>query len=144
MSLFDPTIGATIRADIATLINTAGGNSSEVIIRWTETVNPVDYDPLDEDTHTGTTTEHEETVRALVHAVQIESSAYQRFTEIHSGDVIIDFPYDTDLSGRDNITFIIAGNPYTQKNVGKELAEAWDVQAGGLATTKTILATKKL
>lgn len=132
------TIGKRVRRDMARMISRIG---TPVLLTY-EAADPgvavEDRSWLEEEApETGATLTLE--VKALVHFVAPESVVQRGFTEIKSGDVIVDFGYDRDLSLYRNVRYSIKGVAYQQKNVGRDLAESWDVLIGGVATTNTIL-----
>ncbi|RYD50148.1 MAG: hypothetical protein EOP85_00160 [Verrucomicrobiaceae bacterium] len=138
-------IGRRFARKFNRLLMGGGLNSCEILLRWrVMTGLPVDHDP-----HLAVSVEgavHEdksEIARCFVHYVNIHTTGYTRHTEIQSGDVILDFPGDVSIDGREGLEFVIGGKIYVQKNGGKELAESWDVRCNGVPVTRTVLATLK-
>ena len=114
-------------------------NTEPVLVKWrTPTSTP--GNPNRESSQSGDEyADHEETLHPFVHHVQIATKGYQRYSEVQSGDVILDFLQVPDLTGRKDVQFIIAGITYVQKDIGRDLAEAWDLRCGGRAVVKTLL-----
>lgn len=81
------------------------------------------------------------TVNAFVHFVSPESVVQRGYTEIAVGDAIVDFAHDVNLEAYRNLRYEINGQFWEQKQAGKELTQAWDVIAGGLPTSRTVLLT---
>lgn len=120
-------------------------NSGEVILRWRGvTGQPAGYDPLLKVSKVGVgNPEMSTTMRAFIHYVNIHTTGYTRFTEIQTGDVILDFMGDVEIDGLEGLQFEIGPKTYVQKNGGKDLAESWDVRCNGVPVTRTVLVTLK-
>jgi hypothetical protein len=143
-------IGRRLSRKISRLIEKGALNSGDVVLRWRGVVDPPeDFDPHLQTSKSGTTyPELTATKKAFIHYVNIHTTGYTKFTEIQTGDVILDFPGDVEIDGLENLQFEIAdasggSKIYVQKNGGKELAESWDVRCNGLAITRTVLVTLK-
>jgi hypothetical protein len=86
------------------------------------------------------------TAMALVHFIQPTTSSLRQFAEVQIGDVIVDFPHDAKIPAQTSgAKFYIEGNPNTwvQKQVGKDLAEAWDLIVDSGRVMRTFLLTKQ-
>jgi signal peptidase I len=138
-------IGRRLQRKTSRLLAKGALNSGEVILRWREVSGlPVDYDPHIQVSRAGASfTERSATKRALIHYVNIHTTGYSKFTEIKTGDVILDFPGDVEIDGLEGLQFEIGGKIYVQKNGGNELAESWDVRCNGVPVTRTVLVTLK-
>jgi hypothetical protein len=113
-----------------------------VTLRWRSVVRPIGYDPNDETSQSGgTVTPGSLVFRALVHQVDHRLSGYQRFMEVQTGDVIIDYTQDLALAGKEDVRLEIGGRLFTQKNASAALLEAWDAMTGYGGTMKTLLLT---
>lgn len=131
----------TLQRTAAAVHACKGMNSHAVTMHWE---NPAaatpGYDPSDLSTHPATSATGSIEFRAFVHFVNHTVGTFQRFAEVKSGDVIMDAPAEIDFSGKPNPRFEINGCFYTQKNIGAELAQAWDAFTGNdTATFRTIL-----
>ena len=131
-------------------IHRAGAlNSEKVLLRWTQLTIPTGHNPHIETSPQPTAAEQKQEVFCFVHYVNIHTTGYTRFTEIKTGDVILDFIGDVAIDGKEGLEFEIGrvgntpGKLYVQKNGGKELAESWDVHANNQAVTRTVLVTLK-
>lgn len=126
-------------------------NSGPVVLRWrTRTGSSGSYDPHLQVSKAGTAyAEASETKIAFIHTVNIHTTGYTRFSQIQTGDIILDFIGDVTIDGREGLEFEIGrvgntpGRLYVQKNAGDELAQSWDVHAGNQAVTRTVLVTLK-
>jgi hypothetical protein len=84
---------------------------------------------------------------ANMHYVDVAETRVRQFAEFESGDVILDIRpenvppvMDEPLSEKaTNVRFIIAGDAYIQKQVGRELAQAWDVMIGDTRPFRVVL-----
>jgi len=134
-------LSARIRRDTARIINNGLLNTAQVTVSYQQLALGSDpVDPALESTTPATTTvtaEHP----ALVHFVEPVKTGYRQFTEIETGDVIIDFLDDVTLP-RTGAKFIIDGETYVQKEVGNQLAQYWDVIVQGRRHFRTVVATK--
>ena len=75
---------------------------------------------------------------ALVHYVDPTKSTVRNFSEIQSGDVIVELIDDTELPAA-VVTFDIGGVKFAQKDVGAELAEYYDLVIGGQRIFRTLV-----
>lgn len=114
-------------------------NACQVKALWRDRVVVADPEmECDTDGSDGVT--HEAEFRALVHYVSPAAMGTQRFQEIETGDVILDYePGAFDPDGKADVRFEIAGVQYVQKSTGRELVRAWDVRLGGDEIMKTLL-----
>jgi hypothetical protein len=78
---------------------------------------------------------------AFVHFVEPVKSGYRSFTEIETGDVILDFLDDVNLP-RTGAKFIVDGETYVQKEVGNQLSLYWDLIIEGQRHFRTVVGTK--
>jgi hypothetical protein len=119
-------------------------NAGDVLLRWRERTGvPVDYDRhLACSAETMQIEDKSDTVQAFIHYVDIHTTGYTRFAQVQAGDVILDFPADVVIDGKEDLRFEIGGEIYVQKNGGNELAKSWDVRCGGVPVVRTVLVTK--
>ena len=136
-----PGLGAKMRRDAARILSRGQLNTAVVTVSWKK---PVDgsqpRDPALEGTAPATETVTLEK-KAFVHFVEISRSLSRQFTQIETGDVILDFLGDVELP-RDGAVFIVNGERYTQKDVGKQLTEFWDLMIEGRRHMRTVVACK--
>jgi len=118
-------------------------NTGDITLRWRQrTVLPADFDRHLETSAAGSEVEERtEVVKGFIHYVNIHTTGYTRHAEVRTGDVILDFPGDVEIDGREGLRFEIGGKTYVQKNGGAALAESWDVRCNNLPVTRTVLAT---
>jgi hypothetical protein len=116
-------------------------NTAIVTVSWQRALAETpSHDPALESTAPATetvTAQH----KALVHFVEPVKSLVRQFTQIETGDVIIDFLGDVQLP-RDGVHFVINGVRYVQKDAGKELTEFWDLMIEGHRHMRTVVATR--
>lgn len=111
-------------------------------LHWREVTKPVGYDPNDESSQGEAVFEPKELeFRALKHQVDHRLSGFQRFMEVQTGDVILDYSADLALEGKEDTRIEINGRFYVQKNASAALLEAWDVEMGTGGTMKSMLLT---
>jgi len=129
----------------ANRIRQKGGlNSGDVILRWRTRSGVGDFDPvLDATNPAFAWQDQSETRKAFIHYVDIHTTGYTRNSEVKTGDVILDFPADVEIDGKESLEFEISGVLYVQKNGGKELAKSWDVRCGDVLINRTVLVTLK-
>ena len=85
------------------------------------------------------------TAPALVHAVSAPgAAAVRKFTEVETGDMILDFDAGIDLTldGRQKMRFNVLGQIYELKPVSDKLAATWDVTIGATQLFRTVLLRK--
>lgn len=112
----------------------------DAVLRWRTVARPDGYDPNDESSADGGVVANEELAfRCLKHIVDMRLSGFQRFLEVQTGDVIIDYMADLALTGKEDARIEINGRMFVQKNASKELLEAWDCEMGNGGTMKTLL-----
>lgn len=130
-----------IRRDARRLIGGRLLNTAEVTIIHEAPLSGSDpVDPALESTVPSTTTATS-TAPAFVHFVESARSGYRQFTEIETGDVIIDFLDDVTLP-KTGTKFVIDGETYVQKEVGNQLTQYWDVIVQGRRHFRTVVASK--
>jgi hypothetical protein len=111
-------------------------------LHWREVLKPTLFDLNDESSMREAVYERKMMeFRALKHQVDHRLSGFQRFMEVQTGDVILDYTADLDLAGKDDVRIEVGGLVYTQKNASAALLEAWDVETGNGGTMKSILLT---
>lgn len=111
-------------------------------LRWRGIVRPNGWDPNDEGSDTGATvTPGLLEFKALFHQVDHRLSGFQKFMEVQTGDVILDYVADLALAAKEDVRIEVNGRIYVQKNASTGLLEAWDAYTGHGGTLKTILLT---
>lgn len=90
----------------------------------------------------GTATAKTETVKGYVHFPDISARSVTVFAEIEAGDCIVDLPPDVTIEGREQLTFTINGEKWTQKKIGTQLARAWDTVFENARFCRTLLLRK--
>ncbi len=126
------------RTNIARIIARRGtnlaGRGTPVLVRWRQKTGPVD--PI-----TGAAEiDPEQTllVQAFFHTVAPGAHSVRLFTEIETGDVILDISPEVDLS-HPGLVFEVGGKAYVQKPLGDKLAAAMDTRVRGMDTFQTVL-----
>jgi hypothetical protein len=107
-------------------------------LHWREVTRPDGYNPNDETSaEGGVVVNREEGFRCFFHQIDARLSGYQRFAEIQTGDVMLDYLADLALTGKVDMRVEVGGKFYVQKTASKDLLEYWDTQssAGGLGKT---------
>lgn len=141
--MIPPFAQAQIQRQVRQLLASNAANALTVTLHWrTRTYEP-GYDPGDEDTHTlAEATARSLSFRAFVHTIDHRNSAYQRFMELDTGVVMLDYVDDLELDGKEDCRFEIDGRFYVQKSVGKELLEMWSThndEYGGVLRTIALI-----
>jgi hypothetical protein len=134
-----------MRRDLRKLLTgQRAGNRADVTVVW-NTANLAAADPNLEATYP-TAMMQSGTWPALVHFIQPAVTGLRQFAEIEIGDAIVDFSHEAEIpANARGATFYIAGDARTfvQKQVGKDLAEAWDLIVEGQRVMKTFLITEQ-
>lgn len=142
--MFLPGIETQIRFAIESLLATEGAaNVVSATLLWRAVTRPLDYDRNDEDTAQAGTTVTPGTLdfQAFFHQVEHRLSGYQRFMEVQTGDVIIDYLADLALTGKEDVRVRVNGMIYVQKSASSALLETWDVVMGNSGLMKSLLLT---
>lgn len=135
-------LSARIRRDTSRLQSRGLLNTAQVTVSYEQPVTgSAPVDPALESTTPATTTVTAPPQPAFVHFVEPVKSITRQFTEIETGDVIIDFIHDVVLP-RTGAKFVIDGETYVQKEVGNQLAQYWDLIIQGQRHFRTVVATK--
>lgn len=112
-------------------------------LHWRTVTRPVGWDNNDETSQQGgSVSASSMTFRALFHVVDSRLSGFQRFLEVQTGDVILDYAADLGLAGKDDCRIEIGGRFYVQKNASAALLEAWDAYGEYGGSLKTLLLTQ--
>jgi hypothetical protein len=115
-------------------------NAVTLVLRWAEFADTGGTDPNDESSLAGVTASQQALeFRALVHVVDHRLAGWQRFMEVQTGDIIIDYLADLSLDGKQQVSVDYNGIAYVQKSASKELLESWDV--GGPANNPGVFRT---
>lgn len=136
-------INSRIAADLQRITASKSLNTVEVVAHWREYETPdglplPDPDPLMVSSHIAAQfVEKSYTFAALVHYVDHTTSSYSAHKEVATGDVILDYAEQTNFQEKSNIRFLINGNYYIPKKIGKGLQDSWDVSQ----VTRTLLLT---
>ena len=142
--MFFPGLDIVMRHQMEQLLAADGPNTVTAKFHWRTVTKPPGYDPDDESsTATVSTADHELAFRALAHQVDHRLSGFQRFMEIQTGDLIVDYLADLDLENpaREDHRIEINGRYFIQKSAGTPLKEAWDIHSGTGGYFKTLLLT---
>lgn len=139
-----PGIQIQIHATIGRILATEGAaNVVTARLHWrTVTGRPADYDPQDESTAADedtVVTDHTLEFRTFFHRVDHRLSTFQRFMEVETGSVILDYQADLALEGKEDVRIEIDGHFYVQKQASTGLLEAWDLHHGHSGTLRTLL-----
>ena len=118
------------------------GVATPVVITWDVWPSGSVPDPVD-GSHTGTRAQGTMTVNGLVHTVQPGTSKVRIFNEAEVGDLIVEFPADVPLDGKENLVFTVKGQAYVQKEVSEKLAQSWDATLGDRRMFRTMLLRAK-
>jgi len=86
-----------------------------------------------------TVTEGSLVFRALFHTVAPRTGGFQKFLEVQTGDVILDYRADLALAGKEDVRVVVGGRTFVQKQTSKELLETWDLQCEYGGMMKTLL-----
>lgn len=137
-----PGLRAKMQRDAKRILNRGALNTAEITVSWQK---PVDgsqpRDPaLEATAPTTETITLDPKPKAFVHFVEPSKSLSRQFTQIETGDVILDFLDDVVLP-RDGAVFIVNGDRYIQKDVGKQLTEFWDLMIEGQRHMRTVVAS---
>ncbi len=116
-------------------------NGTDVILQWIEWSGTPTVDPVT-GSKTGTRLERTAALKAFLHFVEVATSFVRQFNEVEHGDCIADFAPDAPLDGKEELAFVIGGEKWEQKTVGKRLATTWDVQAQNRKLFRTVLLRK--
>lgn len=113
------------------------GRATPIVLKWldyTDATRDETYHSL----NSGTATLMSGVVNGVVHVVGATTSLRQ-WSEIQTGDAIIDFAPDVDLSGKEGLRFEFGGKLWAQKNIPDQLVAAWDVIERGETFEQTIV-----
>jgi len=114
----------------------------DAVLHWRAVTRPVGWDPNDESSDAGATvTPGTLSFRALFHQVDHRLNGFQKFMEVQTGDVILDYVANLALAGKEDVRIAVNGRYYVQKNASAGLLEAWDAYTGHGGSLKTILLT---
>lgn len=143
--MIPPAAAHQMRRQAAQILASDQANASDVVLHWRERTFPAGYDPGDESSGTPTAVAKSLTFRAMVHHVDHRNSAYQRFMELETGAVLLDYLEDLTVEEKEDPRFEIGGEFYVQKSVGKQLLEMWNTRNdrfGGLFRTIALVPAK--
>ena len=114
------------------------GAGTDVLVTWNEYPAGTTIDPTS-GTVQGTPTVCQETIKAFVHFVGPASSMVRQFTEIETGDCILEYDPGVCLEGRRDARFVINGQTWSVKPISDRLKETWDATFAGRQLFKTLL-----
>ena len=126
-------IGQKIAQDFTRISSSNGLNSTVAIAQWREnnTILPT-QDPLIETDEPAPTYELiTQEIPCLAHYIMPAKNGYQAFKEFSVGDVIVEFATTAETHGlkhKDNLCFLIGGEKYVTKKVGRNIDESWDIR----------------
>lgn len=130
------------RAFDAALASRGTMNVVTAILRWRVVVRPEGYDAADESSAEGGMVTHgRREFGAFMHRVDHRLSGFQRFLEVQTGDIILDYRDDLALAHKEDVRVDVNGRMYVQKTASTALLEAWDVEIGSAGTLRTLLLT---
>lgn len=135
MNLGAAGLARMMRRDLRGIVERNELNSQKITGTWR--VNPEGFDPNVEATWSEGDPQSGQWT-ALVHYVDPTKSTVRQFTEIESGDVIVELIDDTELPAA-VVTFDIDRVKFAQKDVGAELAEYYDLNIGGERIFRTLV-----
>jgi len=138
-----PGIEIMMRSTYEQMLASEGvANVVTAVLHWREITRPPGYDPNDESSAAETVVaDLTLEFRALFHQVDHRLSGYQRYLEIQTGDVMLDYLDDLSLADKADHRVVVNGRHYVQKSASKELLETWDVQMGSGGLLRTLLLT---
>ncbi len=141
--MFLPGVEIQMRHGIEQLLATEGaGNVVTAKLHWRTVTRPEGYDRNDEDTAAGgVVVPGVLEFRTFFHQVDHRLSGFQRFIEVQTGDVILDYLADLALAGKEDVRVEIGGRYYVQKTASTGLLEAWDVAMENGGLMKSVLLT---
>lgn len=139
-------INGCIGNDIAEAMEMVLGSdlACDAVLHWREETKPEGWNDNDESSQVGTVVEdYDLEFRTLFHQVDHRLSGFQRFSEVQTGDVILDYLADLDLANpaKLDMRVEVAGAFYVQKNASAALKEAWDAYADHGGSMRTLLLT---
>lgn len=119
----------------------AGAGGGLITISWDQFVDGWTLDPVTNQ-KIGTATRASKKINALIHYVGPATSGVRMFAEVKVGDAILDLDPETDLDGKENLTFEFGDDVWVQKKVPEELTKSWDAEFHGQKIMRSILVTK--
>lgn len=135
-----PGLDIVIRHQITQALASDAPNVVSAVLHWREVTRPENFDPNDESSAAGTATvDKTQEFRAFFHTVDHRMAGFQRFMEVQTGDVILDYMDDLNLASKPDGRIEINGQFYVQKTASTGLLEAWDVRIGSNGTLRTLL-----
>lgn len=138
-----PGLDIVIRHQIEQALASDAPNVVSAILHWREVTRPENFDPNDESSAAGTVTVDKTLpFRAFFHTVDHRLSGFQRFMEVQTGDVILDYMDDLNLASKPDCRIEIGPHFYVQKTASTGLLEAWDVRIGNNGTLRTLLLSR--
>jgi hypothetical protein len=78
------------------------------------------------------------TIRGLVHFISPTTAAYRMYSQLKSGDAILDLDPSVDLENKPNLTFEFGGQTWTQLTLPEEILRALDAIHGGLQISRVV------
>ena len=128
-----------MRRGMEMLLATEGVSAT---LLWRTVVRPPDYDKNDEDSAAGAVvTKHKMTFNVFFHQVEHRLSGFQRFIEVETGDVIIDYLAELSLEGKEDVRVLVNGQLYAQKTASSKLLETWDTVMANGGMMRSVLLT---
>lgn len=117
-------------------------HGSDITLRWVEltggTIDAPSGDVI------GAISEEKTTqIKGLVHFVGPATSGFRIYNEFQTGDAILDLDPNAQIDEKQGLTFEFGGEQWVQKELGKELTEAWDTLWGNQRLVRTILVTRR-
>lgn len=117
------------------------GLAIDVVLKWKVHAGGT-LDPVTNATVGAVVTSQTSTVRGLVHFVQAGTFAVREFTEVETGDAILDLAPDVAIDGKKELIFEFNGAKWDRKPMSEKLAQHWDTVLGGVRITRSVLLRK--
>jgi hypothetical protein len=117
-------------------------NGTDVMLQWRVYAPGYSVDPVTQEI-AGVFSVATKKVRAVgVYFVSASKTGLRTYTELETGDVIIDFPATVPIDNLAHLEFVIEGEVWRQKTLGPAIAKAWDAIVGGIPLGRVVAGTK--
>jgi hypothetical protein len=114
-----------------------------IVIQWQEFSGVPSTDALTGEP-IGEAIERTATIKGWVHFIAPTKTGYRVHQEMEVGDALLELPASIDLTGKKDVVFVIDGQEYVQKEVGKVLTQCYDSLIQGQKLFRTLLVTRRL
>ena len=115
-------------------------HGTPIVLKWNTAVGGT-TDPTTRNTIGGTVTANTSTIKGFVHFINPAITGYRAFTELQTGDAILDLDPEVNLEGKPDLIFEFCGQQWMQKNVGDQVAKALDAVYGGSSVSRVVVVT---